>query len=130
MKKFFVLILFFLSMNGLHAMEEGGEPIFGSPAAFALRLWCDAQGGESYARLLERGAERELTEVRRVREWHETGRAPFVGYIYTIGSVPLIDYIAPLISCIIRDCFARQDRALRILRLLQEAGYQSEAQRR
>ncbi len=105
-----VLSLLFLSMNGLHATELLPESQGLDAATFSQ--WCVAHGGESYAKLVERFAQRELREVRRVR--------------CLIGTQER----APLMSDIIQDCFFRQDRALQLLFLLQAAGYPSEAQRR
>ncbi len=110
MKKLIVFGLLFLSMNGLHATELLPESQGLDAATFSQ--WCVAHGGESYAELVERFAQRELREVRRVR--------------WLIGTQERGSFMC----FIIQDCFFRQDRALRLLWLLQEAGYPSEAQRR
>ena len=109
MKKIIIFSFFFLFLNGLYATEE---PTYGSPEARVLRRLCDVYGGESCARFLEQWAQSELAEVRRVRR--------------LIGKKERDSFI----RLIMRDCFSRQDRALRFLGLLQAAGYPSEAQRR
>lgn len=109
MKKFFIFGLLFLCLNGLYAVPF--EPTFGWCDAPIFRQWCVEHGGESWARLVERFAQNELKEVRSVRRLiGEKERDAFIRFI-------------------VRDCYERQDQAIRLLWLLQGV-YPSEVQRR
>jgi len=123
MKKLIVFSLLFFSLNGLYAVEMSTD-------AVELRALCEANGGVACAEFIERCARNELANVRRFRELREKG-GPLESVYMGKGHV-FIGYTSadsPIMSGIAWDCMNRQDCALRLLWLLQEAGYPSEAQR-